>query len=66
MLQFCAQAYADQELRVHLSFYWGGKPMVVETSAEGFSGQIVMATLDHKLLGDMKQMSTGELGRDQE
>jgi hypothetical protein len=66
MLQFCAQAYADQELRVRLSFYWGGKPMVVETSAEGFSGQIVMATLDHKLLGAMKQMSSGELGRDQE
>jgi hypothetical protein len=66
MLQFCTQAYIDQELRVRLSFYWGGKPMVVETSAEGFTGQIVMATLDHKLLGAMKQMSSGELGRDQE
>jgi hypothetical protein len=55
MLQFCAQA-VDQP-QVHLYFYWGGKPLVVKTGAEGFSGQLVMATLDHKLMAKMKTAS---------
>ena len=54
MLQFCANSHVDQELQVSISFFWGGKPLVVETSAEGFSAQLVMATLDHKLLAAMK------------
>lgn len=59
MLQFCSQAYIDQELQVLVNFFYGGKPMVVKATAEGFSAQLVMATLDHKLLGEMKASSTG-------
>lgn len=57
MLQFCSQAL-DQSLPVSLSFFWGGKPIVVKATAEGFSGQLVMATLDHKLMALMKTAST--------
>jgi hypothetical protein len=62
MLQFCNQAYVDQELRVSISFYWGGKPMVVKTSSEGCSAQLVMATLDHNLLGAMKTSASSSRG----
>jgi hypothetical protein len=54
MLQFCAQSHVDQELPITLQFFWGGKPMVATTKAQGFSAELVMATLDHKLLGSMK------------
>ena len=54
MLQFCAQSHVDQELSVTIQFFWGGKPMVVMTKSHGFSAELVMATLDHKLLGSMK------------
>jgi hypothetical protein len=61
MLQFCSQAYIDQELQVSISFFWGGKPMVVKADgAEGCSAQLVMATLDHKLLGAMKTSTGGQ------
>jgi hypothetical protein len=50
MLQFCAGAHLDQELRVNLYFHWGGKPMHFETCTENFSACLVLATLDHKLL----------------
>ena len=59
MLQFCSQAYQDQELPITVSFFWGGKPMVVKASAEGFSAQLVTATLNHKLLGDMRTSTMG-------
>jgi hypothetical protein len=57
MLQFCSQA-VNQSLPVSISFFWGGKPMVVKANAEGFSAQLVMATLDHKLMASMKTSST--------
>ena len=57
MLQFCAQA-ADQSLPVSISFFWGGKPIVVKTNIEGLSGELVMATLDHNLMASMKTSST--------
>jgi hypothetical protein len=60
LLQFCAQAHIDQELPVTVQFFWGGKPMVVTTSSNGFTAQLVMATLDHKLLGAMKPNSAGQ------
>lgn len=53
MLQFCAQSQIDQELPIMLRFFWGGKPIVVEAKSQGFSAELVMATLDHKLLGNM-------------
>jgi hypothetical protein len=60
LLQFCAQAHLDQELPVTVQFFWGGKPMVVTASSNGFTAQLVMATLDHKLLGAMKPNSAGQ------
>lgn len=57
MLQFCAQSHMDQELPVTIQFYWGGKPMVVTTKSIGFSAELVMATLDHKLLEHLKTVA---------
>lgn len=53
MLQFCAQPYLEQELRVTLFFHWGGRPIIFETSAESFSAELVLATLDYKLLSSL-------------
>lgn len=50
MLNFCSHAHSDQELQASLSFHWGGKPMLLETSTEAFSAELVLATLDHHLL----------------
>jgi len=58
-LQYCSQALVDQELQVSIQFFWGGKPIVAKTMGEKFSAELVMATLDHKLLGRMKTSATG-------
>lgn len=58
MLTFCAQAILNQELRVTLTFHWGGKPVIMETKGPSFSAQLIMATLDHKLLGGLKPVNT--------
>lgn len=50
VLQFCSQSHLDQELRVSLSFHWGGRPIILETRADSFSVELVLATVDHKLL----------------
>ena len=50
MLQFCA-AVTDEDLRIKLLFDWGGRPLVFETKAPTFSGELVMATLDHTIVG---------------
>lgn len=50
VLQFCSQSHLDQELRVSLSFHWGGRPIIIESPADSFSVQLVLATVDHKLL----------------
>uniref|UniRef100_A0A7S4AI20 Uncharacterized protein n=1 Tax=Pseudo-nitzschia australis TaxID=44445 RepID=A0A7S4AI20_9STRA len=57
-LQYCSQAVVDQELQVSIQFFWGGKPIVAKTVGEQFSAELVMATLDHKLLGSMKTSAT--------
>lgn len=57
-LQYCSQAVVDQELQVSMQFFWGGKPIVAKTEGEQFSGELVMATLDHKLLGNVKTSAT--------
>lgn len=48
MLRFCS----SQDLRVTLSFYWGGRPLVMEASTESLAIELVLATLEHKLLAD--------------
>ena len=57
-LQYCSQAVVDQELQVSIQFFWGGKPIVAKTVGEQFSAELVMATLDHKLLGSMRTSAT--------
>ena len=57
-LQYCSQALVDQELQLSMQFFWGGKPILVKTKGEQFSAELVMATLDHKLLGSMKSSAT--------
>mmetsp|Transcript_5415 Transcript_5415/g.9622 ORF Transcript_5415/g.9622 Transcript_5415/m.9622 type:complete len:345 (+) Transcript_5415:68-1102(+) len=57
-LQYCSQAFGDQQLQVSIQFFWGGKPMLVKTTGEDFSAELVMATLDHQLLRDIKVSST--------
>ncbi len=61
-LQYCSQALVDQELQVAMQFFWGGKPIVVKTKGEDFSAELVMATLDHKLLGGMRTSATSSNG----
>lgn len=56
MLTFCSTAYPinnveQPELKVLMSFHWGGKPVVLETSGDSFSARMVLATLDHKVVG---------------
>jgi hypothetical protein len=50
LLQFCSQSHLDQELRVSLSFHWGGRPLMLESKTESFSAELVLATVDHKSL----------------
>jgi hypothetical protein len=50
MLQFCTQSNIDQDLRVILSFHWGGKPIVIETEGDSFHAKVILATVDHELL----------------
>lgn len=61
-LQYCSQALVDQELRVSIQFFWGGKPIVVKTTGDHFSAELVMATLDHKLLGSMRASASSTAG----
>jgi len=57
-LQYCSQALVDQELQVSIQFFWGGKPIVAKATGDQFSAELVMATLDHKLLGSMRTSAT--------
>ena len=57
MLQFCAASQAsyvdDEDARVIVSFYWGGRPIIFETEGEAFRGELILATVDHSLLNGM-------------
>eukprot|EP00536_Pseudo-nitzschia_multiseries_P007629 jgi/Psemu1/164990/gw1.181.104.1 len=57
-LQYCSHALVDQELQVTIQFFWGGRPIVAKTVGDQFSAELVMATLDHNLLGSMKTSAT--------
>ena len=61
MLQFCAlsqSSYVDEEdASVILSFYWGGKPLIIETEGGSFHGELILATVDHSLLSGMSTAS---------
>ena len=51
ILSFCSSA-SDDDLRVSMIFHWGGKPLIFETKTLLYSVELVMATLNHKLLQD--------------
>ena len=52
MLQFCSQVSPDgDEMTVTLSFHWGGRPVAIEAETDSISAMLILATLDHKLLG---------------
>lgn len=53
MLQFCCM---QLELVVNVMFHWGGRPLVMKASTEAYSIQLVLATLDYKLLTSMRTM----------
>lgn len=57
MLQFCASSQAsyveDEDARVIVSFYWGGRPIILETEGEAFRGELILATVDHSNLNGM-------------
>jgi Rad9 len=55
MLHFCC---SQPELVVNLSFHWGGKPLVMKASTDSYSVQLVLATLDYKLLTSMRTMAS--------
>ena len=57
MLQFSTQG-GDETSLVTLSFHWGGRPLIVETKGKGFIAQLVLATLDHSLLGRLTKVSS--------
>jgi hypothetical protein len=57
LLQFGAQAIPNEELRVSILFHWGGRPVLMETKGPSFSAQLIVATLDHKLLGGLKRVN---------
>jgi len=50
LLQFCSQSNIDEELRAIVSFHWGGRPITIETEGDAFHSQLILATVDHKLL----------------
>ena len=62
MLQFCAASqfnYVDDEdARIIISFYWGGRPIIIETEGEAFHGELILATVDHSLLNGMNTRHT--------
>jgi Rad9 len=53
MLQFCC---LQLELVVNVTFHWGGRPLVFKASTDTYSIQLVLATLDYKLLTSMRTM----------
>ena len=64
MLQFCAAASTDVEMDAVLCFHWGGRPVVVEAEEEEgrFSAELILATLDHQLVGRGVRRQVGGAG----
>lgn len=53
ILQWAAAATATMVDRqaVRLYFHWGGRPLILEQQTDQWKVELVLATLDHKLLG---------------
>lgn len=59
MLQFCNQASLDDELKVIVSFHWGGKPISFEAEGDSFKCELILATVAHNLLTGADLVSKG-------
>ena len=56
MLQFCNKGGGqDNSSTIILYFYWGGKPLIVETEGDAYTAELILATLDYKLLMRVNQ-----------
>jgi hypothetical protein len=60
VLQFCSHSHLNEDLSVTLHFHWGGKPLILESTADTFSVRLVLATLDYKLLAPLRSISNNE------
>ena len=60
MIQFCAQANLDGELRTIVSFHWGGRPIVIETEGENYKAELMLSTVAHGLLNGVDLTSRGQ------
>jgi hypothetical protein len=63
MVQFCVQQAGGKvdelgELRLIVSFYWGGKPIVFETEGDAFQGVLILSTVHHSLLKGVVDWTT--------
>jgi hypothetical protein len=60
--QFCAISQAsyvdDEDVRVIVSFYWGGRLLIIETEGDVFRGEFILATVDHSLLNGISNRYT--------
>jgi hypothetical protein len=43
--------WAVEHIPLHLFFHWGGKPLVLQQKVDQWKAKLVLATLDHKILG---------------
>ena len=51
LLHFCSSVnLQDHDMKIVMSFQYGGKPLVFESAGKYFTVQLIMATLNHKLL----------------
>ena len=44
---------AEHSGAVHVYFHWGGRPLLIEQQTDNWKVELVLATLDHKLLGSI-------------
>ena len=51
---------------VAVNFHWAGKPLVLESKAQGVSIQLVLATLSHSILKDLPMMQQRERSQQQQ
>ena len=60
MIQFCAQANIDDELKAIVSFHYGGRPIIIETEGDAFKAELILATVAHGLLNGVDLTSRGQ------
>mmetsp|Transcript_14267 Transcript_14267/g.21971 ORF Transcript_14267/g.21971 Transcript_14267/m.21971 type:complete len:146 (+) Transcript_14267:187-624(+) len=56
-LSFCQYAGGNEDNRMGCCFEWGGRPIIFHSEFDTLSVELIMATLDHRLLKDSNLMS---------